>query len=1177
MNAKNAIKVDHNGGCYAPIRRFMVARLSVASLEVRKAAPERTPLTTLGFRSGHLNVRRDETVKMGHALLAHVCVQQEFRGQLSIQAPAGGKGLMDASKASETTGHTAAQEMPPGDASRVPEAVRKKRGRRLYAALATLLAVAVAVPLGVHLTAQDPKPADSRGAHDTARQPLDITEAAREAKRTGKDVEATAERTANSTTWAQPDGLLRTRTYADTIRAKVDGEWKKIDTTLQHVKGGYAPRAVNNPLLFSAGSTPGSSDAKGRASRANTRTPLHLAASSTEDGRSWTELVRLTVDGHDLSVNWPGPLPAPVVDGPRALYENIRPGIDLLLTARDGGYSHVLIVHTKDAAKDPLLSDLDSRLSSPTANFSLSEGSNVVIARDHTGRELAAAPTPYMWDSAGTVKATIGEPAPTPEPTTNDTALALPGLSGPQPGTHEAALDATLDSGNVLDLAVDTRLLTDEDTVYPIFIDPSLTGQKQNWSLLYAQAPTSSFYNGQNFNDGTNEARVGYEATTGGLSRSVFNFEQPSKLRGATIHSSYLRMWQTYSWGCSARQYNVHLTSLATSTNTWNNQPTWGRLIGSPVNGHGYRADTCPDAYVATDMKSVTQEAATKGWTAIGVGLRAANESDTNAWKKFLANGERAPHIETTYNRPPNEPTQQAMSSVPGGVCDITSPPITIGKSDITFNVTGTDPDGNLKFVHLKVWPTGYPDNWVIDKDKEPASNGTISERIPWGEFTGGKTYSWSAWTKDTEGGVSGYGPAGTSSFCQFTVDHTAPGSPTVTSAHFPPPGTQYNQWSTVPLGTAGDFTISSTDTSVVKYEYAFNGGTYATNPPLATTGGAAVIKSLKPPMTGVNFLYAWAVDAAGNRSPTPAKYVFYVTPRKILDPPGDVSGDGTPDLLAIDGEGKLRHYPAEPAGDVHIHMPGAYDASGVDGAAGHWTHPTTQTPALISHAGDWYPGDGVNDIVARMPDGKLYLYPGDGYGTFNIDERLDVLLPAGAPNPSTLTQLSATTDITGDGLPDMFGRAGTQLWAFTGYTGGSFKEAKLLASTSWDTRDIVTVADITGDGIADLLARTEETGRGLLLRHGKTATGGGVDLNSLATAAASGTGREEVYGTTGWNRAAVPMIKGTPDATGDGIPDIWAVSATDGYLRFYPGGRTTHGPPTVVGTGGWHLLRTLG
>ncbi|MFD3942947.1 DNRLRE domain-containing protein [Streptomyces sp. NPDC058579] len=1098
---------------------------------------------------------------------------------------------MDASKASETTGHTLARETSPGDtppvvadATRETGSVRGKRGRRFYTALAVLLAVAVAAPLTVHLATDEP--GTPRAAKDTAPpNPLSATEATREAKRTGKDVEAEAERTAHSTTWAQPNGLLRTRTYSGTIRAKVGGEWKKIDTTLARVKGGFSPRAVNDPLLFSAGSSRGgaTSDSPERTSRAFDRAPLLPTNPRTEDDRSWTELVRLTVDGHDLVVSWPGPLPAPVIDGPRALYENVRPGIDLLLTARDGGYSHVLVVHTREAAEDPLLADLDYRLSSPTMSFALDKDTHVVSARDAGGKELAAAPTPYMWDSAGTVKATVGEPIPPLAPSFGDTTLTLPGLAGPQPGTHEAALGATLDADNVLELAVSTKVLTDPDTVYPVFIDPPFTSRKTNWTLLYKPAPTSSFWDGRNFNDGTNEARVGYEATTGGLSRAVFNFEHPQALHGVTVQSSYVHFWQTYSWGCSKRQYNVHLTGVATTASTWNNQPTWGRLIRSHSNGVGYDSASCPDAWVKTDIKSVAQDAATKTWNTIALGLRAANEGDTNAWKKFMANGEYSPYIETTYNRPPAEPLQKSMITEPGGVCDTASPYLTIGKSDITFRATGSDPDKNLEFVHLKVWPTGYPDNAVFDQDLPPASNGAISQRIEWTEFTHGKTYSWSAWSRDTEGAVSAYGPAGTAAYCQFTIDNSIPSSPTVTSAQFPPPGDNSDVWSSVEFGIGGDFTFSTAatsngvtthDKSVIRYEYTFNTANVAASTPRTTTAGAPVTAAgLKPPMAGVNTLYVWAFDGV-NRS-APAKYVFNVRPRKVVDPAGDVSGDGTPDLLAVDASGNLRTYPADAAGDVNIHMPGAHGAE-EPFPSGYWKHATANTPALISHVGDWYPGDGVNDVVARMPDGKLYLYPGDGYGSFDVDERVDILLPAGAPNPASLTQLAVTRDITGDGLPDMFARAGTQLWAFTGYTGGSFTEARLLAGSAWDSRDIVSVDDITDDGVPDLLFRSEEAGRGLLLRHGKAVTGGGVDLNSLAAAANSGTGKDEVYGTGGWNRASMPMIQGTPDATGDGFPDFWAVKA-DGTLRFYRGGKDAHGTSTLVGEIGWTGLLTLG
>lgn len=1045
----------------------------------------------------------------------------------------------------------------------------------------------VALPVLVHergTPAPTPRPQKQNEAQadPAADRGITAAQASREARRTGKDVEVTADRTAHSTVWAQPDGMMRIRTHSDTIRAKSGGEWKKIDTTLRRVEGGYAPTAVNTPSLFSAGSAAREAGAPERVSRALPRGPLPASAAAAAEDGTWSELVRLTSGNHDVVVSWPGPLPAPVVDGPRALYRNVRPDIDLLMTARDGGYSHVLIVHTRQAAADPLLGQLNYRLSSPTLDFRLDATTHAVTAVDSAGTEIAVAPTPYLWDSAGEPATTQGESGATAG-SSPDPSLTLPGLAGPQPGSHGTPLGATLTDG-VLDLAVNTRVLNDADTVYPVFIDPSFKVHRNGWALLYQSAPSSSFWNGQNFNDGTNEARVGYEATTNGLSRSVFNFPQDKALHGAAVRSSTFKVWQTYSWGCTARQYNVHLTSGATPSHTWNSQPAWGRVIDSVSNGYGYRADTCPDQWAGVDIKSVAQEAATGRWSLIAIGLRAANEADTGAWKKFMANGEFSPYIETVYNHPPNEPLQVGMSTVPGGTCDLTNPYVTIGKSDITFRVTGVDIDrDDLRYVHLKVWPNDNPGAPVIDYDFTPYDDGTIAYRIDWEKFAS-KTYSWTAWTVDHSGARSAAGPSRTTAYCQFTVDQKAPGSPTVTSAQFPPPGRDLDQWSTVEFGTAGTFTFSTAmtvagvtkvDTSVSRYEYSLNIANHTANPYLPTSSGAAVSKSLRPTAAGPNILYVWAVDIAGNRSPSPTKYVFYVKPRKNPDPAGDLTGDGTPDLLAIDGEGNLLTYTSEPEGDIAISLPSGLDGAGQVLDDGHWKN-SAGAPALITHRGDWYPGDGVNDMLARMPDGKLYAYPGDGYGSFNTAERVDVLMPPGSPSTASLTQIAAVGDITGDGLPDVFARAGGQLWAFTGYTGASFAQARLLAGSSWDTRDIVTAGDITGDGVADLLFRTEEDGRGLLLRHGKAAAGGGVDLASLAAAASSGTGKDEVYGTGGWDRAGMPKIVGIPDSNGDKIPDLWAVSS-NGNISFYPGTATGHGSPTVVGAGGWDNLLALG
>ncbi|WP_405649147.1 FG-GAP-like repeat-containing protein [Streptomyces sp. NBC_00019] len=1132
---------------------------------------------------------------------------------------------------------------------------------------------------GLGSSDRDHPPAPRR-EHTTKQPALNEADAVTSAARTGKRAEATALRTAYATTWAEPDGSLHRRIHTSPIRAKVDGTWKPIDTTLARSKDGWSPKATNTQMVFSPG-THGTSS--GRTSRAQmSRVQLTTTA---DDATAGSPLVTLSTSGHDMVLTWPGAIPEPIIDGSRALYPEIIPGVDLVLVADDGGFAQLLVVKNRAAADDPRLAQLTYGLSSPDLSFALDPQSRILHARDEVGKDVAISPTPLMWDSAGHSAATDGtadsgptpsesnshatdgesaseeapeeetaaspsataaetlapadgersdpypetrpsatdeapdpsltdspntgtpapltEPTPTPTHTGAAVTLDLPGLDGPQPDSHGTLVGASLD-GNTWTLTPSQKMLTDDATVYPVFVDPSAEKHTDDWTTAYSLWPKAKFYNGKGFNSGTHEARVGFESDTWGTSRSFFTIDWDPKFKGAKVYSATLHARETYSWSCDGRVVEVYRTGAIDGDTSWSNQPKWYEKLDSKDVAHGYRSSRCPDEYVSFDVKDAAVQAVNGGWETLTLGLRANNENDQFAWKKFQADGGNDPYVDLEYNRPPKEPTNLDME--PDGLyCDITADKdgkyVNVGKTAITLYASATDPDGNLSKIHFDVWPTGDSDHPILNTDVSVGDNGGSKARvhtdeIPASKFVTGKTYSWQARAIDKRTGTSTNAPKGDTP-CRFTFDGTPPPSPKVTSADFPDADANHDgdtddngdsQWSAKKFGTAGSFSFKSSS-DAVRFEYGFNGS--YDQPPVTrkvTDSTTVTVSGIKPPEAGPNLLYVRAVDTAGNAS-QPTKYFFYVTPRDTADAAGDVTGDKLPDVFVIDGNSDLRLYPSEAnadltkgTGDLHISMSGAYrnnpdrDPNNSDEpkysplTMGYWED------ALITHLGDSYHGDGVQDLIARL-GGKLWLYPGDGYGAVNVDRRQEMYLPAGAPDPATYSQIIATGDITADGNPDLFVvTTDGQLWVLSGYEGGSYKAATKLASSAWSERDLVSIQDISGDGVADLLYRTDASGR-LLLRTGKPAQGGGVDLNSLASAAASATGLDSEYAATGWYRSDVRLMRGTPDVNGDKIPDIWALMS-DGSVRFYPGGKTSTGTPTTaISTGGWTYKQALG
>ncbi|MEV0982447.1 DNRLRE domain-containing protein [Streptomyces sp. NPDC049915] len=1011
--------------------------------------------------------------------------------------------------------------------------------------------------------ASPPEAGKATDARPASASPRDEATAQAEAKRTRKQVLVDTATTSTSQTWALPNGKLRTRMTATPTRAKTaNGTWAPIDNRLRRVKNaprnlGVQPVNAAQPIRFSSGTKATHAD------RSLSRAPLAQAQD--------TVLAEVDIAGHTVAYTWPGALPEPVLDGPRALYPEVLPGVDLLLVAREeGGFAQLLIVKNKEAAQSKALATVAYGLRSATAVFHHDPATGRILVQDKSGKELGSIPTPFAWDSAGRdPELDEGKGTPRTSTATPADVLKLSGLTGIEPGAHSAPMPVKLDGDGTgttrLDLnAAETGLFTKSDTKYPVFVDPTLNSAWLAWTVAYKPYPNSSFWNGTNFSSGTSDARVGYESETGGTARSFWRMNYSTSLKGATISSASFKVLNNHSWSCTTREFQFAITGAISSGTTWNKQPSWSTVQQKKSFAHGWSSTSCPDEYEDFNVKDAAQKGADSGWSNITFGLRATSESDVQTWRKFKATSAT---MEVVYNRPPSEPT--GGKTTPGGTCSVGGSGPTVGKTNIVLSANAKDADGNLSKLRFRFWKTGgtVPAGTLVSPNSTGTATLTIPATFPLEDKA---TYSWDVRAEDSGGLVSSYYPPGTDP-CRLNVDASAPPQPTVDSDVFPEATPDGQTWSTVKFGGTGAVTFTSPGTA--KFRWSIEGN----NPvDVTATNGAVTLSTFTPAHAGPNTLQVYAYDASGNASKR-TDYTFYVPPRDTADGPMDATGDAKPDLMIVNADGNLRNCVGGDDGDLYNCLTASYDADKKTDPAGHWFDPATGKAALITHYQDTYPGDGSTDLFSVSPDGHFWLYPGDGYGSFDVTQRLEVRLPSNAPAPSTWTQIKAVGDITGDKLPDLVLRAGAEFWTLSGYTGATFQTATQMNADAWARREIVNVADINGDNTPDLLWRNLDNGN-MYDRQGKPGTvAGSVDLESLKLAANSLTGKDEAYGTS-WTDVNVPTVIGIPDVNNDGIPDIWARLASDGYTRIYHPSRTnTNAPVRVVLSVNWNTVKAFG
>ncbi|WP_328298668.1 FG-GAP-like repeat-containing protein [Streptomyces sp. NBC_00435] len=252
----------------------------------------------------------------------------------------------------------------------------------------------------------------------------------------------------------------------------------------------------------------------------------------------------------------------------------------------------------------------------------------------------------------------------------------------------------------------------------------------------------------------------------------------------------------------------------------------------------------------------------------------------------------------------------------------------------------------------------------------------------------------------------------------------------------------------------------------------------------------------------------------------------------------GDLTGDGTPDLLAVQDDGSLRLHPG--LGNGRFAPYRTIATSGFEGAD-------------VSHRGDWN-GDGREDVVARIGD-ELWIYPNRG------DGRLGDRIPMGGrPDKWAGVTVLAAGDVNGDGQPDLVARGGGGLFLHPGATGTDPAlphKAEPLAGAEWRDYEILTPGDVNGDGRADLWARSADGRISQFLSAGAT---------TLAPPTVIGTASLTSY----------PLAGTIGDTTGDGRADLLLTTAPRGtgtaglnHLQGNAAG-TGFSAGVPVGDGGW-------
>ncbi|GGT54245.1 hypothetical protein GCM10010271_67640 [Streptomyces kurssanovii] len=700
--------------------------------------------------------------------------------------------------------------------------------------------------------------------------------ASSQAAASGEPVEVVSERTAYSTTMANPDGTFTLTQAVAPQRAKAaDGSWRAVDATLERrADGTVGPKAAVVDLSFSGGG-------------------------------EGVDLVRLGVGASSMALDWPGTLPAPVLEGATATYPEVFDGVDLKLTATAEGYREVLVVKSAEAAANPALEQV--RLAVSAENLEIVPGAGGGLhALDEHGNPVFKGSAGQMWDSAGDettggVQPQLLHAAAPFESEPLDGNEPAEDLAHPGEGDNSAILPVQVENDAVT-VEPDLSLLRGQETVYPVYIDPPVGLGASERTVISSDGDRFWAFDGE-YGVGKCGSADGYYCGDGYVNRMLFEFA-PSRLYGKYVLDATFRAYETWSFNCQPYWVDLERTDNISESTRWPG-PTQLDQMGDRLVSAG-RGEHCdpdqPDSWIEfndnpdeadENLASTVRAFADGKMSRMTFMLRAKDESEPRAWKRFDDNAE----LQVTYVPRPGTPTEVGL--IPGDgttiMCNKTeSSPLIVTRTDprvLARVQTQVQPSADEEKGSLQAefeierkdttWVKAMSDyrprpGWDTDGMLEGMRTPTLSE----GKLYRYKARTQSHWAYDGKAGdmFSAYSP-----YCYFTIDSTAPKAPRITSNGPYSLCTANLCEAAGGPGVMGSFTFlpNTLDGDITGYRYRLQ--TWSAQqtrvvevgePAAGEARGQYTADDVAPSLGGTQTLIVEARDVR-NRWGTPAEFVF--------------------------------------------------------------------------------------------------------------------------------------------------------------------------------------------------------------------------------------------------------------------------------------------------------------